>query len=288
MLSSEAIYAAAAARAGSSARRYSPGRALVDLGDVLRRPRRDHLAARLAALGAEVDEPVGLLDHVQVVLDDEHGVARVDEPLQHLEQLLDVREVQAGRRLVEDVERAPGRDLAQLRRELHALRLAAGERRRRLAELHVVEPDVVQRLQAPAQLRDLGEEAQRLLDGHVQHVRDGLALEAHLERLAVVALAVARLARDVDVGQEVHLDLDRPVALARLAAPAADVEREAAGLVAAHLRLGRERVQLADVREQVGVRRGVRARRAADRLLVDVDDLVEDLDALDGVVRARA
>ena len=69
---------------------------------------------RLAALGAEVDDPVGLLDHVEVVLDHEHRVARVHQPLQHLEQLLDVGEVEAGRRLVEDVERPPSRDLAEL------------------------------------------------------------------------------------------------------------------------------------------------------------------------------
>jgi hypothetical protein len=91
-----------------------------------------------------------LLDHVEVVLDHEHGVAGVDEPLQHLEQLLDVGEVEAGRRLVEDVERLAGRDLRQLGGELHPLRLAARERRRRLAELDVVEADVVQRLQPPA------------------------------------------------------------------------------------------------------------------------------------------
>ena len=53
---------------------------------------------------------------------------------------------------------------------------------------------------------------ERLLDGHVEHVGDALALEAHLERLAVVALAVALLARHVHVGQEVHLDLDLAVA----------------------------------------------------------------------------
>ena len=74
----------------------------------------------------------------------------VDQPLQHLEQPLDVREVQAGRRLVEDVERPARRDLAQLRSQLDALRLAAGQRRRRLAEPHVVEPDVVQRLERGA------------------------------------------------------------------------------------------------------------------------------------------
>ena len=142
-----------------------------------------------------------------------------------------------GRRLVEDVERPAGRDLRELLRELDPLRLAARERRRGLAELHVVEPDVVQRLQPPADLRDLGEERERLLDRHREHVRDRLPLEAHLERLAVVARALAGLARDVDVREEVHLDLDRPVALARLAAAAAHVEREAAGLVAAHLRV---------------------------------------------------
>jgi hypothetical protein len=39
------------------------------------------------------------------------------------------------------------------------------------------------------------------------------ALELHLQRLAVVALAVAFLAGDIDIGQEVHLDLDQAVAL---------------------------------------------------------------------------
>ena len=145
----------------------------------------------------------------------------------------------------------------------------------------------MERLQAAADLRDLREEAQRLLDRHLEHVGDRLPLEPHLERLAVVAAALAGLARDVDVRQEVHLDLDLAVALARLAAAALDVEREAARLVAAHLRVGRQRVELADVREEVGVGRRVRARRAADRALVDLDHLVERLDPLDRLVLAR-
>src|SRR5262249_35898675 len=172
------------------------------------------------------------------------------------------------------------RDLRELLRQLDALSLAAGERRRRLAELDVVEADVVECLELPPDLRDLREELQRFLDRHLEYLRDVLALEANLERLAVVARALARLARNVDVGQEVHLDLDLAVALARLAAAAADVEREPARLVPAHLRLGGQRVELADRREEVGVGRRVRPRRAADRRLVDVDHLVEDVDAL--------
>ena len=256
-------------------------------GDLLRRAGGDHLAALVPALGAEVDDPVGALDHVEVVLDDDHRVALVDQPLEHLEQLVDVVEVQAGGGLVEDVERLAGGDLAELGGELDALGLAAGERRRRLAELDVAEADVVERLEQPRDARDVGEELDRLLDAHVEHVGDVLALVADLERLAVVALAVADLAGHVDVGQEVHLDLELAVALAGLAAAALDVEAEAPGLVAAQLALRGLREELADLVEDAGVGGRVAARRAADGRLVDVDDLVEVLGAVDAVVRRR-
>ena len=169
----------------------------------------------------------------------------------------------------------PGGDLRELGGELHALRLAARQRRRRLAEADVAQADRVERLQAPADLRDVLEEDDGLLDGHVEHVGDRLALEADVERLLVVALAVALLARHVDVGQEVHLDLDLPVAAADLAAPALDVEREAPRLVAARPRLLGLGEQVADDVEEARVGRRVRARRAPDRRLVDLDDLVE-------------
>ena len=75
-------------------------------GDLFGRAGGDDLAAAVAALGAEVDDPVGGLDDVEVVLDDDHRVALLDQLVEHLEQLADVLEVQAGGRLVEDVERS--------------------------------------------------------------------------------------------------------------------------------------------------------------------------------------
>ena len=60
-------------------------------------------AALIAAFGTEVDQPVRGLHDVQVVLDHDNGVAGVPQPHQHLEQQLDVVEVQAGSRFVEDV-----------------------------------------------------------------------------------------------------------------------------------------------------------------------------------------
>src|SRR3569623_901964 len=67
------------------------------------RARRDALATAGAALGTEVDDPVRGLDHVEVVLDHEHGVAVVDEAIQHLEQFLYVAEVKSCCWLVEQV-----------------------------------------------------------------------------------------------------------------------------------------------------------------------------------------
>ena len=57
---------------------------------------------------------------------------------------------------------------------------------------------------------------------------DALALVLDLQGLAVVALALAHIARHVDVRQEVHFHLDQAIALARFTAAALDVEREAA------------------------------------------------------------
>src|SRR2546428_10519725 len=136
--------------------------------------------------------------------------------------------------------------------------------------MDVAESDVVQGAQLHLARRNVREEPERFLDGHLENVGDRLALVVDLERLAVVALAPAHLAGDVDVRQELHLDLDDPVAGARLTPTALDVEGEATGGVAAEARLGNGCEQLADRRgEAPGRCRGPK-RRTADRRLVDV------------------
>ena len=219
------------------------------------------------------------------MLDDQDGVAGVDELLEHVHELANVLEVQARGGLVEDVEGLAGLLAVQLLGELDALGLAAGERGGGLAQVDVAQAHVVERLELVLDARDVGEEGQRLVDRHVQHVRDGLAVIEHLERLAVVALAVADLAGHVDVRQEVHLDLDLAVALAGLAAPSRHVEREAPGAVAARAALGQRREEGPQVVPEPDVGGRVGARGAPDRRLVDVDDLVDELHALELLVR---
>ena len=57
---------------------------------------------------------IGGLDKVEIMLDNEHGITRVDEPLKHIYQLCDIGGVQSGRRLVEQIEGPAGRALCKL------------------------------------------------------------------------------------------------------------------------------------------------------------------------------
>ena len=84
-----------------------------------------------------------------------------------------------------------------------------------------------------------------------------------------------------------HLDLDLPVALARLAATAAHVKGETSWRVTARLRLRRARKQSAQVIPQTDIGCGIRTRCTADRRLVDIDYLIDALDALDLLVRTN-
>ena len=89
-----------------------------------------------------------------------------------LQQQVDVGEVQAGGRLVEDVERAAGVALGELERQLDALRLAARQRGRALAEADVAEADVEQRLQLARDGRHGAEVAVRVLHRQVSTCGD--------------------------------------------------------------------------------------------------------------------
>src|SRR5256885_6229628 len=98
----------------------------------------DDPAAFTTSAWPEVDDPVGVGHDRLVVLDDDDRLARVDEPVEQAEQLLDVGEVEARGRLVEDVDAAP---LPHVGGQLEPLPLAAGKRGEGLAEAEVAEPD---------------------------------------------------------------------------------------------------------------------------------------------------
>ena len=245
--------------------------------DLFRRAGGDDLAATVTTLGAKVDDPVGGLDDIEVVLDDHHGVAVFAQSMQYAEQLLDVVEMQAGGWLVQNIQGAPGVSARQLARQLYPLRLAARKGGRRLPKLDVREAYRHQRFQLAGNAGHRLEQGQRIFHGHFQHVVDGMSLVGYGQGFAVVAFAVANIAGHVDVGQEVHFDLDQTVALTGLAAPALDVEAEAPRRVTASAGFGHLSKQFPQRGKQTGVGGRIAARRAADGRLVDVYHLIEQI-----------
>ena len=254
---------------------------------LFRRAFGDDSPAGVPTFRPQIDNPVRRLDHFQIVFDDEHRVAGVHEVVQHLQQQFDIGEMQSRGRFVQQIKRLSGALLDQLASQLDALGFAAGQRGRGLTQLDVVESHIVEGLQFVAYLRDVLEQLQQLLDIHFENLGDGLLLELHLQRFAVVAVTFADGTGHPHVGQKVHFEPIGTVPLAGFATPARDVETEAARLMTAPAGFGQLREQGANVVEDLDVRAGIGARRAADRRLVDGDQFVEFAETFDSLMPAR-
>ena len=70
-------------------------------GDFLGWALSDDTTAGGAGLGADLQNPIGGFEHVEVVLDDDDAVAAVDELLEHAEESLHIVAMEPGRRFVQ-------------------------------------------------------------------------------------------------------------------------------------------------------------------------------------------
>ena len=132
----------------------------------------DDFTAARASFGADVDNPVGRFDHIQVVLNDQDRVARFDKILQDIQQQLDVGKVQSRGGLVQQVKRLARAAFHQFACQLDPLGLAPGKRWRRLPNFQIIQPDTVQRFQLVQNDGHVFKELHRLLDVHVQDIGD--------------------------------------------------------------------------------------------------------------------
>ena len=105
-----------------------------------------------------------------------------------------------------------------------------------------------------------------------------MALVAHSQRLRVIAAAAADFAGDIYIREKIHFDAAQTFALAGFATTAFHVEAEAARPVAAFAGFRQHGEKFANGSEDAGVGGRIRARRAADGRLIDLDDFVDVLD----------
>ena len=127
------------------------------------RPLGDHATSTCSPLGSHVDHPVGRLDHVQMVLDHHQGVAAFAQLEEHLQQPVHVLEVQPRRGFIQQVQHPTRLPPRQLGRQFQALRLASGQRRGRLSQPDVTQPNFRQRPARVVELRNRPEERHRLV-----------------------------------------------------------------------------------------------------------------------------
>src|SRR5688572_21459951 len=225
-------------------RNVAAGVAGFDLSDFLRPAHCDQASTGLARFGSEIDDPVSRENYVDVVFNDYHCVAGIEEALQHGEQFPHFPTGQTCGRLIQDVH-AVAALLAradQLPSDLEPLRLAAGQRGCGLPQSQVAKPHLLQLPQHLSELVFLDEEADGLIDGEIEYLPNVQTLVRDLERLRLVSLAAADLTWHVHVRKKNHFYLLDAIALTFFTAAAFDVERKMARCVAALFgqRLARE------------------------------------------------
>src|SRR6266567_8392371 len=112
-----------------------------------------------------------------------------------------------------------------------------------------------------------------------------MALVADRERFRIVTAATADFTHHINVRKKIHFDAAEAVPLAGFAAATFHVEAEAAGAVTALPRFRKHGEEIANGRENACVSGGIRARRAADGGLIDLNNFVDVLGAEDFAMR---
>ena len=98
----------------------------------------DNLAALIARVRAKVNDPVGGFDDVEIVLDDEHGMAGINKALENFQEHAHIVEMEAGGGFVEKKQgranagggrlRVGEGGFGEMADEFEALAFAAGQR----------------------------------------------------------------------------------------------------------------------------------------------------------------
>src|ERR1019366_4231191 len=92
-------------------------------------------AAFFSAFGAQIDDPVGVADDVQVVFDDDDRVSEIGETVQHVEQLAHIIEVQSRGRHIQQIKSFSGLALPGFARELEGVGFSAADSGARLTKI---------------------------------------------------------------------------------------------------------------------------------------------------------
>src|SRR5260370_2982463 len=107
---------------------------------------------------------------------------------------------------------------------------AGRQRRSGVSQREIAEANCRQRFEPPRDRRKPREGDYRLIDSQVEHLVDITALELDREDMALEAATLAGVALHFEIGHEMHLDRDCPLAVTVRPAATAHLELQVARL----------------------------------------------------------
>src|SRR5258708_7401021 len=135
-------------------------------------PLEDDPAALIAAFWPHINDPVGVANHIEMVLNRHHGVPAIYQPVHDGEQATNIRQVQPSRWLIHDIDTAL---LVKFSSQLHSLAFSAREGAQGLAQRQVVQTHITHRLKFWQHFFD-GKKLQGLMDRHAQDISNGFSI----------------------------------------------------------------------------------------------------------------
>ena len=145
------------------------------LDQIIRSPFKHDPAAGISPFRAEIDDPIGRLDHIQVVLDDHQGISGTDELVECGEQFADIVEMQPGGRFIKNIQRVFGARAGNKGGQLDSLGFASGEGSGGLSEAQVPQPDFLEQRAVCGSAQLAGKKLDRFMDGQIQHLGNVLS-----------------------------------------------------------------------------------------------------------------
>lgn len=160
----------------------------------------DDATTLVTTFGTHIDNPVGGADDMEVVFDDNHGIAAIDKSVEDAEKAIDIVGVETGGGFIKNVESVASGATREFGGEFDALGFAARESGGGLAEFDVAEADGLEGGEFFGDARDISKEFYSLVDGHIKDGGDVFVFIFNFEGFAIVAFAMAGGAGDIDVG----------------------------------------------------------------------------------------
>ena len=126
-----------------------------------------------------------------------------------------------------------------------------------------------------------------LIDCHIQHIANRFALKTDFKRFAVIAPAIAFVAMDIYIGEEIHFDHFHSGTFTLFATPPFYIKRESTRFVTPYFCFGQKCKKIPDIGENTCISDRVRAGRTSNRRLIDLHHLVNMLNTLNRSVSKR-